>query len=235
MKFRRQLAVFTVVILADLCLAAGLFLLVKSGCVWQKAGRWETASARELDGKPKTVALTFDDGPHPVYTKKLLEGLSERGVRASFFLIGKSIDGNEALVARMKEDGHLIGNHSQEHAQLTKEDVGTACEQINSTSQKIFEITGEMPSCIRPPFGSWSDELDRCVPMQVVLWDIDTLDWKTKDKEKIVQHVLKNVEDGSIILVHDVYETSVEAALEIVDLLQQRGYLFVTADELMID
>jgi len=214
----------------------------------REAGFFRGAKERQGDAKEaaltgirgnqpgeKTVALTFDDGPHEKWTPLLLDGLKERGVKATFFLMGENIAGKEEIVRRMAEEGHLIGNHSQEHAQLTKEDVGTACEQINSTSQKIFEITGEMPSCIRPPFGSWSDELDRCVPMQVVLWDIDTLDWKTKDKEKIVQHVLKNVEDGSIILMHDVYETSVEAALEIVDLLQQRGYLFVTADELMID
>lgn len=235
MKFRIQLVLLTVVILTDLCLAAGLFRFVKSGPAGSRADGWEQVSAREADEEPKIVALTFDDGPHPVYTRKLLDGLRERGVRASFFLIGKNIDGNEALVLRMKEDGHLIGNHSQEHAQLTKEDVRTACEQINSTNRKIFEITGAMPSCIRPPFGSWSDELDSCVSMPVVLWDIDTLDWKTKDTDRIVQHVLKNVENGSIILMHDVYETSVEAALEIVDLLQQRGYTFVTADELMID
>lgn len=183
----------------------------------------------------KEVALTFDDGPHSLYTPQLLDGLKKRGVKASFFLIGQNIDGNEDIIRRMKEEGHLIGNHSQSHMQLTKENAELACQQISSTNQKIYEITGEMPSYIRPPYGSWNEELECMVPMTVVLWDVDPLDWKTQNKGKIVSHVKKHVEDGSIILLHDVYGTSVEAALEIIDTLSQEGYNFVTVDEVLID
>ena len=183
----------------------------------------------------KEAALTFDDGPHSLYTPQLLDGLKKRGVKASFFLIGQNIDGNEDIIRRMKEEGHLIGNHSQSHMQLTKENAELACRQINSTNQKIYEITGEMPSYIRPPYGSWNEELECMVPMTVTLWDVDPLDWKTQDKGKIVSHVKKHVEDGSIILLHDVYGTSVDAALEIVDTLSREGYNFVTVDELLID
>lgn len=185
--------------------------------------------------RKKEIALTFDDGPHPVYTPQLLDGLKKRGVKASFFLIGQNIDGNEDIIRRMMEEGHLIGNHSQSHMQLTKENAELACRQISSTNQKICEITGETPAYIRPPYGSWNEELECMVPMTVVLWDVDPLDWKTQNKEKIVSHVKKHVEDGSIILLHDVYGTSVEAALEIVDTLSQEGYNFVTIDELLID
>ena len=87
----------------------------------------------------KEIALTFDDGPHPVYTRKLLDGLRERGVRVSFFLIGQNIDGNEDIIRRMKEEGHLIGNHSQSHMQLSKENIDAAYQQIKATNQKIFE------------------------------------------------------------------------------------------------
>ncbi len=183
----------------------------------------------------KEIALTFDDGPHPVYTEKLLDGLKERGVHATFFLIGQSIDGNEELIRRMKEEGHLIGNHSQSHMQLTKESAAAACEQIKSTNQKIAQITGKAPSYIRPPYGSWNEELECMVPMTVVLWDIDPLDWKSQNKNKVVRHVVKHAEDGGIILLHDVYETSVDAALEIIDILEEEGYNFVTVDELLID
>lgn len=183
----------------------------------------------------KEVALTFDDGPHSLYTPQLLDGLKKRGVKASFFLIGQNIDGNEDIIRRMKAEGHLIGNHSQSHMQLTKENAELACEQIGNTNQKIYEITGEMPSYIRPPYGSWNEELECMVPMTVVLWDVDPLDWKTQNKEKIVSHVKKHVEDGSIILLHDVYGASVDAALEIVDTLSREGYNFVTVDELLID
>jgi len=183
----------------------------------------------------KEIALTFDDGPHPVWTPKLLDGLKQRGVKASFFLIGQNIDGNEEIIRRMAKEGHLIGNHSQSHMQLTKENAEMACEQIRNTNQKICEITGKEPSYVRPPYGSWNEELECMIPMTVVLWDVDPLDWKSQNRDKIVKHVKNHVEDGSIILLHDVYETSVEAALEIIDTLSREGYNFVTVDELLID
>ncbi len=182
-----------------------------------------------------TVALTFDDGPHPVYTPRLLKGLKERGVHATFFLIGQNIEGNEDIIRQMKEEGHLIGNHSQNHMQLTKEQVKAACEQINLTNEKIRQITGEAPEYVRPPYGSWSEELECMVPMKVVLWNLDTLDWKTQNKDRIVRYIVSHVEDGSVILLHDVYDTSVEAALEVIDTLMAEGYNFVTVDEMLID
>lgn len=189
----------------------------------------------EILHEHKEIALTFDDGPHPKYTMQLLDGLKARGAHASFFLIGQNIAGNEDLVLRMKEDGHLIGNHSQNHIQLTGEGEEAVCQQILSTNQQIYAVTGQMPTYVRPPFGSWSDELECLVPMTVVLWNIDPLDWKYQDTDRIVDHVVKKAEDGGIILLHDVYETSVEAALEIVDRLSEKGYNFVTIDEMMIE
>ena len=189
----------------------------------------------EPDEWGKQIALTFDDGPHPVYTKKLLDGLRERNVKATFFLIGDSITGNEELIQQMQKDGHLIGNHTSSHVQLSKKTTKEAREEIRRTNQRILEVTGKEPVYIRPPFGSWSEELETMVPMTVVLWDVDPLDWKVQDQDKVVRHVLKYVEDGDIILLHDVYETSVDAALEIIDTLSCQGYNFVTAEELLID
>ena len=193
------------------------------------------AGGAALEESRKEIALTFDDGPHPVYTKLLLDGLRKRGVKVTFFLIGQNLDGNEDLVRQMKEDGHLIGNHSQKHMQLTAEDVKDACSQIQWTNEKIQAITRESPPNIRPPYGSWSEELECMVPMTVVLWDIDPLDWKVQNTSQIVKHVVKRAQDGSIVLLHDSYETSVEAALEIIDTLSANGYNFVTADELVIE
>lgn len=183
----------------------------------------------------KQIALTFDDGPHPVYTKKLLDGLRKRNIKATFFLIGDSITGNEELVKQMQEDGHLIGNHTASHVQLSEKSPEMARGEIVRTNQKILEVTGQEPEYIRPPFGSWSEELENTVPMTVVLWDVDPLDWKVQDQDKIVRHVLKYVEDGDMILLHDVYETSVDAAFEIIDTLRCQGYNFVTAEELLIE
>ncbi len=201
------------------------------GTVYTSVG--ETAHQRPVE--KKTVALTFDDGPHPIYTPRLLEGLKERGVHVTFFLIGQNIDGNEDIILRMKEDGHLIGNHSQNHMQLTKEQTKEACDQINRTNDQIKNITGQIPEYVRPPFGSWSEELECLVPMKVVLWSVDPLDWKTQNKDRIVRHIVNHVEDGSIILLHDVYDASVEAALEVIDTLSLEGYNFVTVDELLIE
>ncbi len=199
----------------------------------EEAAAEETAV--EGTAAKKTVALTFDDGPHPVFTPKLLDGLRKRRVCASFFLIGQNIDGNEEIVRQMYADGHLIGNHSQNHLQLTSGNAEDACAQIRYTNEKIREITGQEPDYIRPPFGSWSDELGSLIPMTVALWNLDPLDWKTQDRAAVVRYVENHAEDGSIILLHDVYESSVEAALEIIDTLTAEGYNFVTVDEMLIE
>ncbi len=195
----------------------------------------ERAAAKQTEAGTKTVALTFDDGPHPVWTPKLLDGLRKRHVHASFFLIGQNIDGNEEIVRQMYKDGHLIGNHSQSHMQLTAEHAEDACAQIRRTNEKIKAVTGHEPDYVRPPFGSWSDELEELVPMTAVLWNLDPLDWKSQDRASVVAYVKSHVEDGSIILLHDVYEPSVEAALEIVDMLLAEDYNFVTVDEMLIE
>ena len=232
-----------------LCLASDFFPFVDSAktqeavqeaveTVWladSEENKKEGQVVQNNSFEEKTIALTFDDGPHPIYTPKLLDGLRKRGVQVTFFLIGQNIDGNEEIIRQMKEDGHLIGNHSQNHMQLTKEQSQEACDQINRTNEKIKSITGEQPEYVRPPYGSWSEELECIVPMRVVLWNVDPLDWKTQNTSMIVQHIVSHVEDGSIILLHDVYDTSVDAALEIIDILSKEGYRFVTVDELMIE
>lgn len=195
----------------------------------------KTASADIQEEDGKKVALTFDDGPHKYYTQELLDGLRERQVIATFFLIGESIEGKEDVVKQMHEDGHLIGNHTYTHVQLNKEKTDDACAEVWKTNTKIFDVTGEVPYFIRPPFGEWDEELSCVIDMSPVLWDLDPLDWKYQDKDRIVKYVVKNVRDGDIILLHDVYKTSVQAALEIVDILKKEGYEFVTVEELIFD
>ncbi len=183
----------------------------------------------------KCVALTFDDGPNKECTKDLLDGLKARGVKATFFLMGESIPGNEDLVRRMKDEGHLIGNHSYRHIQLTKAGENAVCDAVDQTSVMIEQITGERPQYLRPPYGDWNDNLECKVDMTTVLWSVDSLDWKLQNRQKIVKRVLKDVKDGDIILMHDIFPTSVEAALEIIDTLTPQGYTFVTVDEVLID
>lgn len=181
------------------------------------------------------IALTFDDGPHPVQTKRLLDGLRERKVKATFFLMGQNIEGNEEIVKQMQQDGHLIGNHSYRHVPLTTAGERTVCEAIEQTERIIAGITGERPEYLRPPYGDWNESLEFQLNLTPVFWSVDSLDWKLQNTEKIVDKVLKNTEDGDIILMHDIFSTSVDAALLIVDTLRDRGYTFVTVEELMID
>lgn len=206
--------------------------------VWQMNNNPDFAksvTSREVVVEAPRIALTFDDGPHAIFTEQLLDGLKEKGVVATFFLLGCNIEGNEEIVSRMQKEGHLIGNHTDSHVQLTLLDSSTASEEISSTNMKIFNITGHMPEYIRPPFGCWNESIATNIDMTAVLWDIDPLDWKGKNTERIVSYICHNAEDGDIILLHDVYKTSVEAALEVVDYFKERGFEFVTVEELLLE
>lgn len=187
------------------------------------------------DQEHPKIALTFDDGPHCVYTEELLEGLKERGVHATFFLIGKNIEGNEEIVKKIEEEGHLIGNHTYNHVNLKQVSEKEAEQEILMTCNKIYESAGICTSFVRPPFGEWKKNLDFDITMIPVSWNVDSLDWTTENTGKIIKRVVKDVEEGDIILMHDIYKSSVEAALNIVDILQKKGYEFVTVDELLLE
>lgn len=199
-----------------------------------KAGNAAKCSVKYVDEIPPRIALTFDDGPHPVYTRNLLEGLRERGVKATFFVVGENIPGNEDLISQMEEDGHLIGNHTYDHADISKLSDKENCRELQKTSALVKEITGHDTAYVRPPFGNWKDSMDCQVSMIAVKWTIDTLDWRSRNVTEIVNKVMQQVSDHDIILMHDYYETSVEAALQVVDRLQEEGYEFVTVEDLIL-
>ncbi len=187
------------------------------------------------DQAEKKVALTFDDGPNPEYTEVLLNGLKERGVKATFFLLGKEAEKYPEIVEDMYRDGHLIGNHSYEHVNLSSLSDEAAIAQVDKTNQAIYQITGEYPEYIRPPFGCWKSNLDYKTTMIEVLWNVDPLDWKTSNTDEVVKRVKDSVEENDIILLHDASETSVQAALRIIDELEKEGYTFVTVEEILFD
>lgn len=153
----------------------------------------------------------------------------------TFFVVGKSILGNEALLKRMETEGHLIGNHTYSHVKLSELDIARACAEVEKTNALICEVTGKEPEFIRPPFGEWKKAMECSFEMIPVLWDVDPLDWTTKNTALVVERVLKDTKAGDIILLHDYYQSSVDAALEIVDALTERGYKFVTVDELILE
>ncbi len=197
-------------------------------------GQPDMASSED-PAERKRVALTFDDGPHPVYTEELLDGLKERGAKATFFVIGRNIPGNEDLIRRMDEEGHLIGNHTYDHVKISDMCKADACEQIEKTSALVRELTGKDTEFVRPPFGEWNKELECSFVMIPVLWDVDPKDWTTNSVSDVVRRVLEDTKNGDIILLHDYYRSSVQAALQIVDSFQKQGYEFVTVDKLILE
>lgn len=183
----------------------------------------------------RKIALTFDDGPNEDYTEELLAGLKERGVTATFFLLGKEVVKYPQIVKDIYDDGHLIGTHSYEHVNLRNLSDAAAIEQVDKTNAAIHEITGEYPEYIRPPFGCFKCNLDYETSMIEVLWDIDPLDWKTDNSDVIAKRVVDKVQENDIILMHDASESSVKAAFKIIDALEKEGYTFVTVDEILFD
>lgn len=194
----------------------------------------ESVEESGVKEKP-SIAITFDDGPSSRYTGRLLDGLKERNVKASFFLIGENAEENPVLVERIYKEGHLIGNHTYSHVQMTHLSEEAAVREIERTDQVISAITGEHVAYMRPPFGAWQRELEVRMEVLPVLWSVDPLDWTTENVDEIVSKVVTEVEEGDIILLHDCYASSVEAALRIVDILQKEGYEFVTVDRLLVD
>lgn len=200
-----------------------------------KKGAQNRPPDKEKQYEGKRIALTFDDGPDPRYTEKLLDGLKERGVKATFFITGANAAKYPDIVKRIQEEGHLIGNHTYHHVQLTSANGEQFRNEIISTNEVIREITGEDTEYIRPPYGSWNKKYEEELNMFPVLWSIDPRDWCSDDTACIVQNTIGKIKEGDIILLHDQYPSSVSAALEIVDRLQQEGYVFVTVEELLLD
>ena len=185
----------------------------------------------------KVVALTFDDGPNASSTPILLDGLKERKVRATFFLIGENVekDENEKIVKRMYEEGHLIGNHTYTHCNLSKLETGEAKKELEQTDTVIEKITGKQPVFVRAPYGELPVDSEQDLNRIYIGWTVDPLDWMTEDTGAVVKTVVEEINPGDVILLHDCYKSSVEAALRIVDFLKAEGFEFVTVDKLILE
>ena len=183
------------------------------------------------DEPKKLVAFTFDDGPSKENTTYLLKELEKRNAHVSFFIIGDRIKGNEYLIKQLYNDGHTIGSHTFNHKNLKLLKEEEVHNEINETNKLLTDITGHETIYLRPPYGSYNNYIfDN--NMVIILWSIDTLDWQHKDAEKIKETIVNNVQDCDIILLHDLYPTSIEGALLAMDELKDE-YDFVSIDELI--
>lgn len=193
------------------------------------------AATQQEGGAEKKIAITFDDGPHPQYTPQLLDGLSKRGVKATFFVTGEAAEQNPEIVRRMHEEGHLIGNHTYSHLQLNAGNEEIFRQELIRTNEIIGELTGEEVTYVRPPYGSWNKQFEKELNMIPVLWTIDPLDWCSDNADCITREVCGKAQENAIILMHDQYKSSVTAALRIIDILTGKGYEFVTVEEILFD
>lgn len=182
---------------------------------------------------PPLVALTFDDGPRSSTTGPLLDGLELREVPATFFLVGNRIPGNEDLVRRMAAEGHQIGIHTYDHVELKGLSRRDFDLQVGKTRALITRLAGDGSYWLRPPYGFLDRNAESWCGGPVILWSVDPEDWKDDDVDRIVAAVVEHVSDGDIILLHDLFPSSGQAALSIVDTLLERGFCFVTVEQLM--
>ena len=180
------------------------------------------------------VALTFDDGPLAGCTDRILDILAQNGAKATFFIQGKQAVLYPELVARASAMGCEIGNHTYNHKDLTALSDQDVLAQIESVNELVTQITGAGCSLVRPPHGrGWRDShVLELVPYPLIMWSIDTKDWSTRNAAKTIDAVLDEVKDGDIILMHDVYTETVEAAQKIIPELVARGYKLTTVSEM---
>ncbi len=185
----------------------------------------------------KYIALTFDDGPSGRCTERLLDGLAARDVHATFFLCGYRVEQYPALAARIAQEGHEIGSHSDRHEFFTHMSAEAVCDDLQKAEEKISAATGQKPYLLRPPGGLYDPNVlarSACAEAPVLLWSIDPEDWRNRPAAAVVDFVVRHAENGDIILLHDMHDSSVEAALHIIDLLEPRGFVFLTVSELAL-
>ena len=182
---------------------------------------------------PKYIAITFDDGPDIKTTPILLDGLKKRGIKATFFIIGENAEKYPEIIKRMSDEGHLIGNHTYSHINLQKISKSDAVSEITKTNAIIESNSGQMVKFIRPPYGSIPKDLQEETCLTPVLWTIDSRDWSVLNSASVARHIISRAHNGDIILLHDIFDTSVEAAFIVIDELQKHGFQFVTADKLI--
>ena len=192
----------------------------------------EPEPAPEPDGRKK-IALTFDDGPNGKTTERILKVLQENDAKATFFMVGNRINTYPDTVKKVYESGSEIASHTYSHFDLTKLNGSTLQYELTETNRLIRALVPTEPKLLRPPYGSVSASVKNASPFPLILWDVDTLDWKTRNAEKTVENVLRSAHDGAIVLMHDLHATTADACETLIPKLREMGYDMVTVSELL--
>ncbi len=185
----------------------------------------------------KLVALTFDDGPSQ-YTGKLLDALKKHNAKATFFVVGSRLgsSSSNALLKRMEDEGHVVGNHSQNHKNLKYLSADGVASEMYTAAERIKTAIGHYPIVMRCPGGNYNSTVKayaKDISVPIIQWSIDTIDWRDRNKATVLSRAKSGIRDGSIVLMHDLYSTTVDAACELIPYLQQQGYALVTVPELL--
>lgn len=186
----------------------------------------------DIDPNKPMVALTFDDGPTKDNTVRILEILEKYNARATFFVVGYNMDGNDDIIKKISEQGSEVANHTASHKDLAELTVDEINYEVNSVADRIKALTGQKNVLIRPPYGSANELVMSTLTEPVILWSIDTEDWKTKDPEATLNHVKATIFDGAIILMHDLHVETVDATEKLMEWLTAEGYQIVTVSEM---
>lgn len=183
------------------------------------------------------IAMTFDDGPSPETTPRLLDILKQRNIKATFFMIGQNAERNPTIVKRILAEGHEIGNHSWTHPQLSKLADDRVTEEINKTQNAIKDASGYTPVLMRPPYGAITarqkEWIEKQFGLSVIIWSVDPFDWKRPGASVIEQRILAGARPGAIVLSHDIHKQTVDAMPATLDALAAKGFKFVTVSQLI--
>ena len=197
----------------------------------ERRGGQEAAGEAKIPAGPY-VALTFDDGPKASTTTALLDGLARRGVRATFFVIGENVEGNELLLQRMEGEGHQVGLHTYHHKSLAQLGASDFYAEVDKLRETLTALLGRESFMLRPPYGMMNAATKARAAAPIILWSVDPEDWSDHDTARQVSVIVDKAQDGDIILLHDIYPASVDTALQVVDALMSKGFHFVTVEEL---
>lgn len=185
-----------------------------------------------LDPDKKYIALTFDDGPSAATTPKVLEVLADKKVKATFFLLGQNAKEYPALVQQIQKEGHELASHSYSHPQLTALSKEQVIKEVRETDKAIFNATGILPRTFRPPYGAVNSDVARSIGKPVIQWNIDSLDWQTKNASSVIQIVNQTAQPGGIVLMHDIQPATADSLATVIDNLKKQGYEFLTIEEM---
>jgi peptidoglycan/xylan/chitin deacetylase (PgdA/CDA1 family) len=215
---------------------AGIFLFAFSSKKTQAYTK-EIASQQRIEELKsediEVVALTFDDGPSKEYTEDILDILKEEGATATFFVLGNRIKGNEDILIRMIEEGHEIGIHGYSHKYFTEIGKEKTKRSIERTSDIIEEVTGICPVFVRPPYGKSNKTIRKYVAYPFIKWQKDSNDWKERlSDEQVIYNATYDLEDGDIILFHDIHARTLKILEEVIEEIKKQGFIIVSVDEL---